>query len=305
MGTDSSGRDLFSRLLFAGRVSMGLAMAGALLSVLLAWLLSLVDVKRAVGQSVPGGGRGWWVLNGQRFAEWLGAVMTSIPMLPLAITLISVAGRAPLTISLVFASSGLAVAAAHLHILRRSVHHWDFVDGARSTGASNRYVGERHLLPHLVPTVGAVAAGLVPGFLLLEATLGFLGYSVTPTLPSWGTLLWRAREALHRGDWWLLTFPVGFLGAASWAFLGISEAFTSVVSPSYVRTPRLALGREWGRMAGPRQAPAQQPAVRGGANPRPAGATAPRIQPAPAPLRRPGAVSPPIGGGANGGGSSD
>jgi hypothetical protein len=93
--------------------------------------------------------------------------------------------------------------------------------------------------------------------LVLEATLGFFGFSVTPTIPTWGTLLWRGREALHRGDWWLLVFPVGFVWAASWGFGRIAEALRVPAPPTYARSSRLVLGREWGAAASPagRQVP--------------------------------------------------
>jgi peptide/nickel transport system permease protein len=306
MGTDSSGRDLFSRLLFAGRVSMGLAVGSAVVA---------VAVGLALTVDLP------WTSGANGVTAWLARAITSIPILALAVTLISVVGRAPVTMGLIFAASGLGVAIGRLRALQVATRRWTFVDGARAAGARPLHIGERHLLPHLARPLIATAAGLVPGFLLLEATLGFLGYSVTPTMPSWGTLLWRAREALHRGDWWLLGFPSAFLAAASWAFLGISEALAEPAPPTHVRSARLVLGREWGRMpaAGPVLAarPARHPAPRLARHPAPQPVAPPMPRPtAPAPrpamqasrpavgVSRPDAASPAVGGGSNGGASA-
>ncbi|MCL6554174.1 MAG: hypothetical protein K6W08_13795, partial [Firmicutes bacterium] len=99
------------------------------------------------------------------------------------------------------------------------------------------------------------------GLVLLEATLGFLGFSVAPTTPSWGTMLWRAREALHRGDWWLIAFPALFVGAATWAFGTLGETLGRTPPPSFVRAARLRLGREWGHVPAPGLRAARRPAA--------------------------------------------
>lgn len=277
MGTDSSGRDLFSRLVYAGRASLGIALGAAVMAVLAGILLTL-DLRWSQAHAA---------------VRWAGRVITSLPALALALTLIGVVGRAPFTITAIFATMGLAAAVTRLRALQVAASRWSFVEGARAAGASAMRIGERHLLPHLARPLVATAAGLVPGFLLLEATLGFLGFSVTPTIPTWGTLLWRGREALHRGDWWLLAFPTGFLAAASWAFLGISEALGEPHAPTHVKSTRLALGREWGRATTlPQERTAQgrgRPALD-----RPSGPRA-------VPVSQSGSASSPAGGGSNGG----
>lgn len=240
MGTDSSGRDLFSRLLIAARMSLGIAVAAAVAATAAGLVLTVpTRAVDAVAGLVRGAARS----------------VLAVPVLALALAVIAVAGREPWMIATLFAAIGAAAVLGPIRALQAYAVRWPFVLAARAAGASSAWVGERHLAPHLMRPLAAVALGLVPGFLLLEATLGFLGFTVTPTTPSWGTLLWRAREALHRGDWWLLVFPATALASAAWAFGGLADALRVPAPPAYPAASRLRLGREWGPAA--RALPAQ------------------------------------------------
>jgi len=232
MGTDASGRDLFSRLLFAGRVTLALTVIPALLAALVA--------------AVLGGLATWRTQAWADLTRGTSRTLLSTPAFALALSLISVAGRAPGMIGLIFVLFGLAEIGARAHGLVAGTKTWTFVDAGLAVGATPGWIGERHLLPHLARPLAGLAFGLVPGLLVLEATMGFFGFSVTPTIPTWGTLLWRGREALHRGDWWLITFPAAFVIAAAWGFLRVSDALAVPAPPSYVVAPKLVLGREWG-----------------------------------------------------------
>jgi peptide/nickel transport system permease protein len=281
MGTDSSGRDLFGRVLFAGRTTLGIALGGAATAVLAGLVLT--------NARWPEGAR--WTQAWHVLVTGAGRVVLSVPALALALALVATAGRGPALIAGVFAAMGAAAVVARLRVLQAAAWRWPFVEAASAIGATPLRIGERHLLPHLVFPVAAVAAGLVPGFILMEATLGFLGFSVSPTTPSWGTLLWRAREALHRGDWWLIVFPAGFLAVTAWAYTTLADALAAVHPPTYVKPARLRLGREWGtRPAFPQRAPA---------------ARRPRVSVPPAAAPASTAASPGVAAGEVSGGSSD
>jgi len=235
MGTDASGRDQFSRLLFAGRVSLALAVLSALAAVVIgAGLAGLAAWRGATWTQVSAG------------AE---RSILAIPALAIAMTVISIAGRSPLLIGGIFALCGIAQVTGGLRAVLGSTMRWPFVEASRTAGAHPAWIAERHLLPHLVRPLAAVAIGLIPGFLILEATLGFFGFSLTPTIPTWGTMLWRGREALHRGDWWLLAFPMLFVAASAGACMRIAAVLSQPAPPTYVVAQRIPLGREWGAAA--------------------------------------------------------
>lgn len=274
MGTDASGRDLFSRLLYAGRMTLGLALAAAFVAVVVAGALAALAAWS-----------GRWAAACGDVAAGLARTFAAIPAFVLALAVISVAGRSPAILGAVFALAGLTLVFASLRSLAAGVRAWRFVDAGHLAGGGAVWIGERHVLPHLARPLLAAALGLVPVILTLEATLGFFGFSVAPTVPTWGTMLWRGREALHRGDWWMLAFPMAFVWTASWGFGRVAEGLRDPAPPTYVPARRLVLGREWGA------------AARGGAT-----AAAPAR-----PSRRPAASVAPVAGsgpgGANGGAS--
>lgn len=233
MGTDASGRDLFSRLLYAGRLTLGLALAPAAGAVAAAVLLGVL---------AQWSHKGW----GDVAAGTVRALV-SVPVLALAVAVVAVAGRTPAALAAVFTAYGLAQVAGSVRALIAGAAGWPFVQAGLAAGASPVRVGERHLAPHLARPLLAEALGLVPGFLLLEAALGFFGYSLSPTTPTWGNMLFRGRDALHRGDWWLLVFPVGFVVVASWGFGRLADAMREPAPPTFLRMPRPARRGEWSR----------------------------------------------------------
>jgi peptide/nickel transport system permease protein len=231
MGTDASGRDLFSRLLYAGRVTMALAAVPAVVAV--AGAVVLAGVARWRGPV--------WEAALAGSSRTLGA----FPPLALAMAVAVVVGRIPTALGGVMVAWGLAECLDRVVTLTARARAWPFAEAAVALGATPGRVLERHLGPHLARPLAAEALALVPGFVLLEATLGFFGFSLSPTVPTWGTLLWRGREALHRGDWWLLAFPVAFALATAWACLRLAETLRTPDGPTYVRVVRPGRGPEW------------------------------------------------------------
>lgn len=181
LGTDSLGRDLFTRLLYGTRVSLLLAPAAALLATVLAGIFG--GFAGFVG--------GW--------CEKLILAATDLSMaLPLLFVMLALRALLPLDVSPVFSvvatfmllgllgwPSSLRVVWAATKNLRNS----DFLLLARATGCGRWTMIVRHLLPNLRPVLFAQFWISIPLFVLTEATLSMLGLGVIEPLPSWGNLL--------------------------------------------------------------------------------------------------------------------
>ena len=181
LGTDSLGRDLFTRLLYGTRVSLLLAPAAALLATVLAGIFG--GFAGLVG--------GW--------CEKLILAATDLSMaLPLLFVMLALRALLPLDVSPVFSvvatfmllgllgwPSSLRVVWAATKNLRNS----DFLLLARATGCGRWTMIVRHLLPNLRPVLFAQFWISIPLFVLTEATLSMLGLGVIEPLPSWGNLL--------------------------------------------------------------------------------------------------------------------
>lgn len=206
LGTDELGRDRLSRLLYGTRVSILLAPAAALLSVVVAAL--------AGGMAAWRRGRVEQLLLATAdltlSVPWFFLLLTLRAMLPL---------EAPPAVTLVatFAVLGLLGWAGPARVVRQAAAEAlrsAYALSARSRGVSPLRLMVRHVSPNLRPVLAAQFWTALPVFVLAEANLGMIGLGVPEPLPSWGTLLHDLASHAVQGrldtSWWLL-FPAGLV----------------------------------------------------------------------------------------------
>jgi peptide/nickel transport system permease protein len=192
LGTDESGRDVLSRLMHGGRVSLAVGLAA--MGVAIAFGSLVGTVAGAVG------GRADAVL--MRGVD----AMLAVPAIFVAITAITFLGPTSQTlIAAIGFTSWMGVSRvvrSDLLVLREL----PFVDAARGLGASFPSIVMRHLVPHLVPTVLVASSLGVGTALLTESALSFLGLGVQPPAASWGNMLSNAQTYVFSYPW-LAAYP--------------------------------------------------------------------------------------------------
>ncbi|HEY8596181.1 MAG TPA: ABC transporter permease [Devosiaceae bacterium] len=193
LGTDELGRDNLTRLIYGGRVSLAVGLAGAVVSTL---------VGTVIG-SFSGFYRGWMDVVLMRFTD----IMLSIPTLPLVLLLSSLFRPSP---PLLVAIVGTLIWMGTARLVRSqflALREREFVEAARALGAGGARLMFRHILPNAVGPI-TVAATLAVGMaIMLESALSFLGFGIQPPVPTWGNLLNAASPWLSQAPW--MAIPPG------------------------------------------------------------------------------------------------
>lgn len=187
MGADLFGRDVFSRIVYGARVSLGIGAAVQASALTLGITLGLIS-----------GFYGGWVDNLiMRLAE----IIFAFPGLLFAITIMAVIGP---SLYNVFVALGLVSWTALSRLVRGQVltiKQEEYVDAARALGASNARIIVRHILPNVVASAIVLVTLGIGGAILAEASLSFLGLGAQPPTPSWGSMLSTGRDYLRQAPW--------------------------------------------------------------------------------------------------------
>lgn len=193
LGTDELGRDALTRLIYGGRVSLAVGLAGAIISTL---------VGTFVG-AFAGFYRGWTDTLLMRFTD----VMLSIPTLPLVLLLSGLFRPSPVLLvaivgTLIWMGTARLVRSQFLALRER-----EFVEAARALGAGGFRLMFRHILPNAIGPITVAATLAVGSAIMLESALSFLGFGIQPPVPTWGNLLNSASSWLSVAPW--LAIPPG------------------------------------------------------------------------------------------------
>ena len=192
LGSDNLGRDVLSRILYGGRISLWVAAQGVIGAGIVGVALGLISGY--VG--------GWLDDLIQRIVD----VQLSFPVIILAIAFIAVVGTSQAALVGVLMVSGWVIYARTVRASVLAVKHNDYVQAAHALGASGTRIVVRHLLPNVTAPIIVVATVQLATMLLLESGLSFLGLGIQPPTPSWGKMLAEGRDYLGNA-WWLSTMP--------------------------------------------------------------------------------------------------
>ena len=207
LGTDELGRDVLTRLLYAGRISLSVGLLVALLSVLIGTLVGALA-----------GYFGSWV---DAISMRLVDVIQSVPLLMLLMVLVAFLGHDLRFIILVIALTSWTNVARLVRGEILSLKQQEFIEAAQSVGVGSWGQIFVHLIPNSLAPVFVAATLGVADAITLESALSFLGVGIQPPVPSWGNLLTDAQQYLIMTPW-LAIYPglLIFLTVASINFVG-------------------------------------------------------------------------------------
>lgn len=192
LGTDGLGRDVFSRLMWGGRVSLLVGVGAALLTVVIGAVVG--SVSGYLGGAVD------------QVAMRLTDVVMAIPPVLLILLIVAIfEGGLALTIVAI----GLVSWPGTARLLRGEflrLRRLEYVDAARVTGVGSSRIIARHLLPNAAAPLIVQASLLTAESILIESGLSYLGLGVQPPTPSWGNMLFEGRRFLDAA-WWISTWP--------------------------------------------------------------------------------------------------
>lgn len=192
LGTDELGRDLLSRLIHGGRVSVAVGIIGALAAAVLGIGLGLVA--------------GYYRGRVDDIVMRVVDAMAALPTLLIALFFLFVVGGGFWNLVIVLAIVRWRIFARVARGMALSLREQAFIQASRAIGATDTRIILRHLLPNMASPLMVLFTLEVAVLILAEAALSFLGFGIQPPHSSWGLMIARGREYLTSA-WWLVTIP--------------------------------------------------------------------------------------------------
>jgi peptide/nickel transport system permease protein len=206
-GADEVGRDLISRLLYAGRISLLVGFAAMAVTVLVGTLVGLVS--------------GFYGGRVDAFLMRFTDALLSFPTVFLLLVLAAFVGASLLSITLIIGLTSWMELARILRNQTLTLREQEFVQAGRALGASNPWLISRHLLPNSLGPIMVAATLNIANAVLAESYISYLGYGIQPPEASWGNMLNNAQSYFTNAPW-IALFPgiLITLTVASFNFVG-------------------------------------------------------------------------------------
>jgi peptide/nickel transport system permease protein len=216
-GTDTNGRDQFSRLLYGARTSLLIGILANGIAIAIGTLLGVIAgyTRGIAGASI------------MRLTD----LMMAFPPLLLAIALTAILKPGLGIVILVIALVNWVQIARVVYTETVSLSQRDYIEAARALGAGTPRILWRHLLPHLVPTVIVYATLGIATTVLLEAMLSFLGRGVQPPTPAWGMMIFESQSYFLNAPW-LVFIPGAAILILALAFNLVGDGLRDVLDPT-------------------------------------------------------------------------
>ena len=216
LGGDALGRDVLSRLIFAGRVSLAVALPSMAIALVV-----------GVGVGSLAGFYGGWI---DRVLMRLTDVVLVFPTFFLLILAVATFGRSVALLALII---GLTAWPTNARVVRAQILNLrgrDYVTAARAAGAADPWIIGRHLVPQLLPIIVVSATIRVANNILVESGLSFIGLGVAPPTPTWGNMVSEGADFMRQA-WWLVAFPGAAILLVVLAFNLAGEGLRDLLDP--------------------------------------------------------------------------
>jgi peptide/nickel transport system permease protein len=216
-GTDTNGRDQFSRLLYGAQTSLLIGIVANGIAVFIGTGLGLVAgyVRGLVGAVI------------MRFTD----LMMAFPPLLLAIALAAILKPGLNIVIMVIALVNWVQIARVIYAETVALSEREYIEAARAMGAGTWRILLRHLLPHLVPTVIVYATLGIATTVLLESTLSFLGRGVQPPTPAWGMMIFESQSYFLNAPW-LVFIPGAAILILALSFNLVGDGLRDALDPT-------------------------------------------------------------------------
>ncbi|MCL6673597.1 ABC transporter permease [Streptomyces panaciradicis] len=227
-----TGRDLFARLVYGARVSLGVALGATAVQILLG---VVVGITAALGNR--------WV---DQLLSRISDIIVAMPLMIMALALLAVVPGSfprPVLVALIIGFVAWGTIAKITRAATLTLKQLDYVAAARLSGWSTLRIARRELLPGLAAPVITYAALMVPVNIGIEASLSFLGVGVKPPTPSWGQMLSSADVWYQAAPQYLL-LPAGALFVTVLALTVLGDGVRTALDPRTASRLRVGTGHK-------------------------------------------------------------
>ena len=231
MGTDATGMDVFSRVLYAPRVDLAIALLGTLLSAVLGVILGAIAGFYDGSGKVAG--------FGSAFIMRSADVVQAFPVFVFAIAVVAVLGQSiqSLVMAIAFVNAPI-----YLRLMRSqclSIRRMRYVEAAYVAGTSDFKIIVAHVIPNSIAPLLAQLSVNIGWAILLTSALSFIGAGVEAPTPEWGSMISMGFQNIVTGHWWPSIFPGLALAVTVLGFALVGSSIEILADP--VRTRKLLL----------------------------------------------------------------